>query len=150
MHIKTLEKLERLGWNSETLHYIHDNFAPKKSGKYKIQIYTMNYPEQRPEDGMLIETAYFDGEQELSLIHHFYQGNGYVLSFSKSEKKISSGILNGAPFGEVEEDGWRWLSREEMKMRKPRRSKPKNGENKEEIEEIEEVVEDSGNDIPLL
>ena len=137
MHIKTLEKLERLGWNSETLHYIRDNFAPKKSGKYKIQIYTLNHPEQRPEDGILIETAFFDGEQELSLIHHFYQGNGYVLSFSKTGEKISGGVLNGAPFEEVEEIGWRWLSEEEMKMRKPRRSKPKK-------------VEDEEDDVPLL
>lgn len=137
MHVKTLEKLERLGWDSTTLHYIKDNFAPKKSGKYQIQIYTLAHPEQRPEDGLMIENAFFSDEQELSLIHHFYRGNGYVLYLAKTGKKISAGVLNGAPFGEVEEKDWRWLSDEEMKMRKPRRHKPKKAESEE-------------NDIPLF
>ena len=125
MHIRTLKKLERLGWDKTTLHYIRDNFAPKKSGKYKMQIFTLNHPAQPPEDGILIDTAFFSDEQELSLIHHFYRGNGYVLSLSETGKRISGGILNGSPFGEVEEEGWRWLSDEEMKKRKPRRSKTK-------------------------
>lgn len=123
MHIKTLQKLERLGWNPETLQYIKENFAPKKIGKYKLCVHTMNHAQQPPEDGLLIDTAFFSDERELSRIHHFYQGNGYVLYLAETDAKISSGILNGSPFAEVEEEGWKWMSLEEANARRPRRTK---------------------------
>ena len=127
MNVLTLEKLKKAGWDEGVLNYIRDNFAPRKTGKYKMKIFTLDGEHLRPEDGILIDTASFDDAKELSLIHHFYEGNAYILTVAETDKELGRGVLNGAPFTQVEEEGWTRLNEEEtlQAMRKPRRSTKK-------------------------
>ena len=117
MNKKTIEKLMKLGWDEDWVQNVAQNFNPKRKGKYKIEIFDIEEIDQDPESGLWIETAYFDNEAELSLIHYFFEGFGYIMTVSKTGERIGRGIIDGSPFdeaGEYESINWRWYDNSEI------------------------------------
>ena len=45
MNIRTMLKLEKLGWDQDWLDDVKRNFHPRKQGKYQIKIYSMTEQE---------------------------------------------------------------------------------------------------------
>ena len=103
MNIRTMRKLERLGWPKDWLIDVKHNFHPKKQGKYRIKIYSIDDLGDTPEDGDLLDTTCFSNDLELSIIHHFFEGQAYVMTVVETGEEIGRGIIDGAPFEEVEE-----------------------------------------------
>lgn len=114
------KKLEKLGFNKIWLKDVIDNFHPKSKGKYTMKIYDMESIDQEPDSGIYIDTTCFDNERELSIIHHFFEGLGYVMTITETGEEIGRGIIDGAPFEEVDEaEGlsygtWQWLREEDI------------------------------------
>lgn len=115
MNIRTMQKLEREGWPQDWLDDVKLNFHPKKKGKYQIKIYSIDELDDNPEDGILLDATCFSTELELSIVHHFFEGQAYVMTIVETGKEIGRGIIDGAPFDEVsehEENEWWWKSKE--------------------------------------
>jgi hypothetical protein len=113
-----MQQLEKLGFDKEWLDDVKMHFQPKKRGKYRIKIYDIEDLGQAPEDGIWIDTTCFNTEVGLSFIHYFFEGNAYVLTLAETGYEIGRGIIDGAPFDEVEEyenRPWEWMSRNEIK-----------------------------------
>lgn len=114
MNIRKMYQLERLGFDSEWLDDVKMHFRPKKRGKYEIKIYDIEDLGQEPEDGIWIDTTRFNTPLGLSFVHYFFEGNAYVMRLAETGYEIGRGIIDGAPFDEVEEyDGmlWEWIDR---------------------------------------
>lgn len=115
MDKRKARQLEKLGFQKTWLKDVVENFKPKKKGKYTMKIYDMESIDQEPDSGIYVETACFDNERELSIIHHFFEGMGYVMTISETNEVIGQGIIDGAPFEEIDEaEGlpygtWQWL-----------------------------------------
>lgn len=112
MDKRKAKELEKLGFSKMWIRDVMESFKPKKKGKYKMDIYDLEEIDQDPRDCLYLDTAYFDNERELSIIHHFFEGNGYVMYLAETEEIIGLGIIDGAPFEEVEEiegEPWGWL-----------------------------------------
>ena len=115
MDKRKAKQLEKSGFDKIWLKDVVENFHPKRKGKYTMKIYDMERIDQEPDSGIYIETTCFDNERELSIIHHFFEGLGYVMTATETEEIIGQGIIDGSPFEEVdEEEGlpygtWRWL-----------------------------------------
>lgn len=111
MDKRKAKELEKLGFSKMWIKDVMESFKPKKKGKYKMDIYDLEEIDQDPRDCLYIDTAYFDNERELSIIHHFFEGNGYVMYITATGEEIGLGIIDGAPFEEVEEiegEPWEW------------------------------------------
>lgn len=111
MDKRKAKQLEKLGFSKMWIRDVMESFKPKKKGKYKMEIYDMEEIDQDPDEGIHLDTAYFDNERELSIIHHFFEGNGYVMYLTETGEIIGRGIIDGAPFDEVEEiegETWEW------------------------------------------
>ena len=111
------EQLIRDGWDKEWVSDILSLFVPKADGKYQMLIFDIEDLSDEPEDGTYLDTACFDNEVDLSIIHHFYEGCAYVMTIKSTGEEIGRGIIDGAPFDEVEEVGkerWSWLGPEEL------------------------------------
>ena len=118
MNIRKMQQLEKLGFDKKWLDDVKMHFQPKKRGKYRIKIYDIEDLSQDPEDGIWIDTTCFSTELGLSFVHYFFEGNAYVMSLAETGYEIGRGIIDGAPFDEVEEyedKPWEWVSREEIK-----------------------------------
>ena len=115
MDKRRAKQLEKLGFDKMWLKDVVENFKPKKTGKYTMKIYYIEHLDQDPDTGIYVETACFDNERELSIIHHFFEGEAYVMTVTETGDVIGLGIIDGAPFEEVDEaEGlpygtWRWL-----------------------------------------
>lgn len=112
MRKQTMEKLIKLGWDKDWLQDIRENFNPKKKGKYEMKIFDIEDLSDEPDSGIYIDTACFDDQVELSIIHHFYEGMAYVMTIKATGEEIGRGIIDGAPFEEVEEiegEPWQWF-----------------------------------------
>ena len=113
MDNKTMESLLGLGFDKEWLEMVKTKFAPTKKGRFKIQIFDIEDPADEPETGIFVEETRFSTERELSIIHFFFEGLAYVMIDSESKEEIGRGIIDGAPFDEIEEavgEHWNWLS----------------------------------------
>ena len=118
MNIRKMQQLERLGFNNEWLDEVKLYFKPKKRGKYRIKIYDIEDLSQEADDGIWIDTTCFSTELGLSFVHYFFEGNAYVMCLAETGYEIGRGIIDGAPFDEVEEHEnkqWDWISRVEIK-----------------------------------
>lgn len=118
MNIRKMQQLERLGFDKEWLDEVKKYFKPKKRGKYRIKIYDIEDLSQEADDGIWVDTTCFSTELGLSFVHYFFEGNAYVMSLAETGYEIGRGIIDGAPFDEVEEyedKPWEWVSREEIK-----------------------------------
>ncbi len=119
MNIRTMQKLEREGWPQDWLDDVKQNFHPKKKGKYQIKIYSIDDLGDEPEEGILLDSTCFSTDLELSIVHYFFEGQAYVMSLAETGYEIGRGIIDGAPFDEVEEyenEPWDWVSRAEIKQ----------------------------------
>jgi hypothetical protein len=118
MRFDRRNKLERLGFDSEWLDNVYKYFTPRKIGKYKMVITDIEHLDEDPRDGIPVETTCFDNAEDLSVIHHFFEGNAYVLTVTETGEQIGEGIIDGAPFeecsyhetGEYEHHNWQWTT----------------------------------------
>ena len=123
MDKKRAKVLESLGFDKEWLEDVINNFRPKSEGKYLIKIYDIENLDQNPEDGVYVDETCFDNDTELSIIHDFFEGNAYVLINNITKEAISSGIIDGAPFEEIDEvEGvpygtWQWKCTKKKKIK---------------------------------
>lgn len=119
MNIRKMYQLEKLGFDKEWLDEVKMCFKPKKQGKYRIKIYDIEDLSQEADDGIWIDTTCFNTPLGLSFIHYFFEGNAYVMTLAETGYEIGRGIIDGAPFDEVEEyEGgtWEWVNRSEIKQ----------------------------------
>lgn len=117
MENKTMKSLLELGFDKEWLEMVTTKFAPKKKGRFEIKIFDLEDLSQEPDDGIFIDETCFDTERELSIIHFFFEGLGYVMKDNETDEEIGRGIIDGAPFDEIEEvigEAWEWLQPKEL------------------------------------
>lgn len=120
MNKQTYQKLLQLGWDKKWLDNIHNNFHPKRKGKYEIKIYDIEELDQEPETGIYIDTTSFDNDIDLSVIHHYFEGMAYVMRDKATDKIFGMGIIDGSPFEECDEhEGqpwgtWQWHSNDTL------------------------------------
>ena len=103
MRFDRRNKLEELGFDPEWLQYVYDYWTPQKSGKYEMVITSIDDLSVNPRDGIFVERTRFSNGKDLSLIHHFFEGNAYVLTVVETGSVIGEGIIDGAPFEECSE-----------------------------------------------
>ena len=119
MNIRKMQKLEKLGWDQDWLDDIKKNFHPKKAGKYQIKIYSIDDLGDEPEEGILLDSTCFSTDLELSVVHHFFEGQAYVMTIAATGYEIGRGIIDGAPFDEVSEhagEKWWWRGDEAKEL----------------------------------
>ena len=112
MNIRTMERLERLGFYQEWLEEVKKGWTARKKGRYEMKIYDIDELDQEIETGIWVETTRFSDEVELTEIHKFFEGMGYVMTVVETGQEIGRGIIDGSPFDEVsqvEEKKWNWL-----------------------------------------
>ena len=117
MDNKTMKKLLRLGFDKEWLEMVKTKFAPTEKGRFEIKIFDIEDLSDEPESGIFVEKTYFNTERDLSVIHFFFEGLAYVMTDNETEEEIGRGIIDGAPFDEIEEvigERWDWLSPKEL------------------------------------
>jgi len=120
MNIRKMQQLEKLGWDEAWLNNVKMNFHPKKQGKYEIKIYDIEELDQDPATGLWIDTTSFDNDVELSIVHFFFEGFGYVMRDKATDEIFGIGIIDGAPFEECDDHEnkpwgtWKWYSAEEL------------------------------------
>jgi hypothetical protein len=120
-----MQKLEKLGWDKAWLDDVKRNFHPKKQGKYEIKIYSLDEIDNEPDDGIWIDTTRFSDEIGLSIVHHFFEGNGYVMTLVETGEEIGRGIIDGSPFDEVreyEDEKWWWRMDEVKELLRKQRA----------------------------
>jgi hypothetical protein len=118
MNFNRRNKLESLGFDKEWLDNVYKYFTPRKTGKYEIVITDIEHLDEDPRDGIPVEKTCFDTAEDLSVIHHFFEGNAYVLTIKETGEQIGEGIIDGAPFeecsyyetGEYEHHNWKWTT----------------------------------------
>lgn len=118
MNTKTFQKLLNLGFDQQWLERVKNNFHPRRKGKYEMYIGDIEHLDDDIEHNSIhIETTCFDTQEELSVIHYYFEGAAYIIRYHDTKEHISMGIIDGAPFEEIEEiEGteWFWLSEKEM------------------------------------
>lgn len=117
MNNKTMENLLVLGFDQEWLEMIKANFTPKEKGRFAIKIFDIEDLSDEPETGIFVEETCFNTERELSIIHFFFEGLAYVMTDNETGEEIGRGIIDGAPFDEIEEVigvRWEWLNPKEL------------------------------------
>ena len=100
MRFDRRNKLERLGFDPAWLDNVYKYFTPRKIGKYKMVITDIEQFDDDPRDGIPVETTCFDNAEDLSVIHHFFEGNAYVLTVTETGEEIGSGIIDSSEFEE--------------------------------------------------
>ena len=124
-----IQTLINLGFDKTWLQDIKDNFKPNTYGKYLIRIYDCEDLDQEIETGIFISNYYFSNERDLSVIHHFFEGMFYIINTVKDNEELGRGIIDGAPFDEMEEyegNSWRWLHCEELSDEFKKREEERN------------------------
>ena len=110
-------KLERLSTYDKTwLDEVYTYFTPRKNGKYEMVITDIEHLDEDPRNGILIEKTCFDNAEDLSVIHHFFEGFAYVMTVTENGEQIGEGIIDGAPFeecsgyetGDYNHPDWEW------------------------------------------
>lgn len=109
MNEERAKQLIELGWAEREVRRIKKYFHPKRSGKYKMDIYDIDDLSYEPEEGVFVETVFFDNAIDLSIIHYFFEGLAYVMSETGSDEEIGRGIIDFAPFDEMSDwEGKDW------------------------------------------
>ena len=103
MKANTRKKLEKMGFDKEWLDEVYTYFTPRKYGKYEMLITDIEDLDDDPKYGEFIEKTCFDNAEELSVIHHFFDGNAYVLTVTETGEQIGSGIIDSSEFEECSE-----------------------------------------------
>ena len=126
-----MQELISLGFDEKWLKDVKENFKPKTEGKYRIRIFECEELDQEPDTGVFVSTYLFDNEWDLSVIHHFFEGLFYIMEEIETEEELGRGIIDGAPFEEMEEhEGkpWYWLMGKELGPEFAKREEERNKE----------------------
>lgn len=118
MDIRTMRKLEKLGFDKDWLAVIKHEWKPKKRGKYDMLITDIKELSDDPLYGERIERTKFDNDYDLSLIHMYFEGNAYVIADCDSNEIISKGIVDYSIFDVMHDwtqENWDMFSEEELK-----------------------------------
>ena len=118
MDIRTMQKLERLGFDKDWLTIIKYEWKPKKRGQYDMLITDIKNLSDDPLYGERIERTKFDNDYDLSLIHMYFEGNAYVIVDCDTNKIISKGIIDYSIFDvmhDYTQEHWDMFSKEELK-----------------------------------
>lgn len=115
MDIQRMQELVKKGFDKEWLDDVMRLWEPNPQGKYTMRITNIEDLSDSPEDGEYIDTTRFSTAEELSVIHHFFEGCAYVLTKTDTGEQLGSGIIDFSPFDEVEEKDWGFLGYEETK-----------------------------------
>lgn len=118
MNIRKYYQLQKLGYDQEWLDEVKMRFKPRKRGKYEIKIYDIEDLSMEPDDGIWIDTTCFNTSLGLSFVHYFFEGNAYIMKCVETDEEIGRGIIDDAPFEELEEysgETWEWIHRSEIK-----------------------------------
>jgi hypothetical protein len=120
MNKQTYKKLLATGDynNKGWLDKVYNDFHPKRKGKYKMRIVDTVDLNDDISTGTYIDTAYFSNQEELSVIHHYYEGFMYEFFYAETGEFVCSGVIDGAPFDEVNEEGWEWLTDNQLRALK--------------------------------
>lgn len=157
MKNEKIQKLINFGFNKKWLDdifSIEDNikyfddilelFKPKRAGKYNIRIFECDDLDQEPDSGIPVISCFFDDERDMSIIHHFFEGMFYVMNVVRTGEELGRGIVDGAPFDEMEEFedvSWDWLTADELGPGFSRREK----EREEYIEKYNSSLQENEN-----
>ena len=117
MDIRTMRKLEQLGFDKDWLMVVKNEWSPKKKGKYDMLITDIQDLSDDPLYGMRIERTKFDNDYDLSLIHKYFEGNAYVIVDVESNEIISKGILDDSIFDIMHDwtqENWDMFSDKEL------------------------------------
>ena len=112
MNETKMQELLEKGFDGKWLKDIQETLIPKENGKYEIHIYDCEDWDQEPDTGLFLASYFFDNEYDLTAIHYFFEGYFYVMRVVKTQEELGRGIVDGAPFEEMEEyegKSWEWL-----------------------------------------
>lgn len=121
MNIRTMKKLERLGYDKDWLLVVKSEFKSKKNGYYEIRITDIKDLSCNPRDGILIETTTFCDDFDLSEILRYFEGFAYVMTDMTTMQSMGSGIIDYSLFDYMEDyTGCKWdmFSAEEIDAEK--------------------------------
>ena len=117
MNIRTMKKLEKLGYDKDWLEVVKREWRPKKNGFYEMRITDIENLGDDPMNGMFIETTTFCDDYDLSVILRYFEGNAYVITDMTDMKVISKGIISANLFDFMEDytgNQWDMFSIEEI------------------------------------
>lgn len=119
MNIRTMKKLEKLGYDKDWLTVIKREWKPKKNGFYEITITDIQNIDEDPRAGIFIETTTFCDDYDLSVILYYFEGNAYILTDMTTMKSIGKGILDDSIFDVMSDhtgERWDMFSSEEIEV----------------------------------
>jgi len=117
MNIRTMKKLEKLGYDKDWLLVVKQEFKPKKNGYYEMKITDIEDLSDDPRNGVFIETTTFCNAHDLSEILRYFEGNAYVMTDLTTMKSVGSGIIDDCLFDVMEDYTnckWEMFSAEEL------------------------------------
>lgn len=112
MDIRTIQKLEKLGFSKDWLIVVKSEWKPKKTGQYDMLITSGD-----PLHGQRIERTKFDNDYDLSLIHKYFKGNAYVIVEVCSNEIVGKGIIDYSVFDTMKDwtqENWDMYSESEL------------------------------------
>lgn len=121
MNIRTMKKLEKIGYDKDWLTVVKSEFKPKKNGYYKIEITDIENIGDNPKYGEFIEVTTFCNDFDLSEILRYFEGFAYVMTDMTTMKSMGSGIIDYNLFDFMEDyTGCKWdlFSNEELDAEK--------------------------------
>lgn len=119
MNQQTYQKLLSTGfYDKKWLDDTHQHFHSMRKGKYKLRITDIFDLDDNIETGIYIDTTCFSTQEELSVIHHYFEGFCYILYRNETGEKISTGFIDGAIYDEIDEEGWEWLNDDQLRALK--------------------------------
>ena len=121
MDIRTMRKLEKLGYDKDWLTVVKSEWKPKKNGYYEIRITDIKDIGDDPRHGVFIETTTFCDDYDLSVILRYFEGNAYVITDITDMKVISKGIISANLFDFMTDytgNQWDIFSEEEIDREK--------------------------------
>jgi len=121
MNIRTMKKLERLGYDKDWLLVVKNDFKPKKNGYYEMRITDIEDLGDNPRDGVFIETTTFCDDFDLSEILRYFEGFAFVMTDLLTMQSMGSGIIDDGLFDYMEDHtGCKWdmFSAEEIDAEK--------------------------------
>lgn len=121
MNIRTMKKLEGLGYSKDWLLVVKNDFKPKKNGYYEMRITDIEDLSSDPRTGVFIETTTLSDDFDLSEILRYFEGFAYVMTDMTTMESMGSGIIDYNLFDCMEEyTGHKWdmFSAEEIDAEK--------------------------------
>lgn len=119
MDIRTMRKLEKLGYDKDWLTVVKNEWKPKKNGYYEMRITDIKDIGDDPRHGVFIETTTFCDDYDLSVILYYFEGNAYTLTDMTTMESIGKGMLDDSVFDVMSDhtgERWDMFSSEEVEV----------------------------------